>query len=73
MIPWILVGKNYDGETQALIFEIKKEDLDNDIAIKAIDKKRPLQNSVKMRYYKIFLAVNSNEPEYKENHIGTKG
>lgn len=62
-IPWGMVGKNYDGETEALIFEINKNDIVNDNVKSAIEEKQGLQNSVRMRYVKIQLAINSTEKE----------
>jgi len=67
MIPWAMVGKNYKGETQALFFKIKKTALKNKEATEAINEQRKLQNSVRMRYYVIKLAINSNEKEYADN------
>ncbi len=66
-IPWMLVGKNYTGETQALIYEIKKESIQNEAVMKAIEEGRNLQNSVRMQYVKIKFAVNSNEKDYVDN------
>lgn len=67
MIPWQWVGKDYDGETQALIFEIAKSALKKQTAIDAINDKRDVENSVSMYYVVIKLAVNSDEKEYKTN------
>lgn len=62
-LPWGLFGKDYPGETQALIFEISEEKLVNETARKAIADKRKLQNSVRMQYVKIRLALNSEAQE----------
>ena len=66
-VPWSAVGKEFEGETEALIFEIKKAKIVNDAALKAVDGNRKVQNSVRMRYIKIKFAVNSNDKEYTEN------
>lgn len=68
-IPWSFLGKEYPGNTQALIYEIAKDRIVSDVARKTIDEKRPVQNSVRMQYVKIRLGMDSNVAEdkaYKE-------
>lgn len=65
-VPWSFVGKNYEGETEALIYEIKESDIENDNALKILSKRRPVQNSVRMQYVKIRLAVNDASKEFAE-------
>ena len=67
LVDWALVGKNYAGQTEALIFEIARKDVKKDNVLKAIDEKRPLTGSVRMRYVKMRMAINSEDPSYKEN------
>lgn len=62
-VPWTFVGKDYTGSTEALIFEIDKTKISNDDAIDIIDKKRPVQNSVRMQYVTIKLAMNSDHKD----------
>lgn len=62
-VPWAWVGKNYEGNTQALIYEIKKSDIANENARKIIEEKRKVQNSVRMQYISIKLAMNSDAKE----------
>jgi hypothetical protein len=62
-VPWSFVGKDYSGFTEALIFEIDKEKIVNAGALKIINEKRPVQNSVRMMYVKINLGMNSNAKE----------
>lgn len=66
-IPWSMVGKAYEGETQALIYEIPDERIDHVGARKVIDGKKDIQNSVRMQYVKMKLAINSDSKEWKEN------
>ncbi len=69
-LPWGALGKNYEGETEALIYEIPKSEIVNSLAKKAIEEKAPMQNSVRMRYIRIKLALNSTSKEdieYKAN------
>jgi len=67
MIPWQWVGKDYEGETQALIYEIAEDKIVKQSAIDAIKEKREVENSVSMYYVVIKLAVNSDEKEFKVN------
>jgi hypothetical protein len=69
-LSWGALGKNYEGETDALIYEIPKSEIVNELAKKAIAEKAPMQNSVRMRYVRIKLALNSSskeDMEYKAN------
>ena len=52
--------------TQALVFDIAKKAIENDTALKVIDKQLPVQNSVTMQYVQISLAINSKEKDYAE-------
>lgn len=68
-VPWGFVGKDYEGETEALIYEIPKSKLVNQTAKQIIEEKRPVQNSVRMMYVKINLGINSTakeDAEYKK-------
>ena len=67
MVPWSFLGKSYEGETQALIYEIKDADIVHTGARNVIDNKREMQNSVRMQYVKMHLALNSDSSEWKEN------
>jgi len=62
-VPWSWIGKDYEGSTEALIYEIAKSAIVNDGAKKIIDDKRPVQNSVRMQYVKIHLGMNSTAKE----------
>jgi|TARA_R110000824_G_scaffold323709_1_gene510632 hypothetical protein len=60
------LGYDYESSTQALIFDIDKTAIENDTALKVINKQLPVQNSVTMQYVQISLAINSEEEEYAE-------
>ena len=62
-VPWSFVGKDYQGSTEALIYEIDKAKITNEDALDIIDKKRPVQNSVRMQYVTIKLAMNSENKD----------
>ncbi len=68
-VAWGWVGKDYEGETEALIYEIPKAAIVHPVAKDIIEKTRPVQNSVRMRYVSIKLGMNSEAKEdiqYKE-------
>lgn len=67
MIPWSFVGKDYDGETQALIFKIKETDILIPAALEAIKERIPIQGSVGMYYDVIKFAVDDDDPYYALN------
>lgn len=67
MVDWSMVGKTYEGQTQALIYEIPKEVITHKGALEVLDNNRPIENSVRMQYVKMNLAINSSEDEFKEN------
>jgi len=66
-VPWSFIGKDFSGNTNALIFKIHKDNIDNADAKRMIDKKRPVQNSVRMQYVKTRLAINSTDTAFKEH------
>lgn len=66
-IDWRLIGKDYEGTTHALIFEIPIDKIQLSEAKKVIAEKIDIQNSVRMQYVKIFFAANSNHKDLAEN------
>lgn len=62
---WSDLGKEYQGQTQALVFKTKLFDYSNEDAAKIIKAKMPVENSVRMQYVKIDMAINSDDPDYK--------
>jgi hypothetical protein len=67
-IDWKLIGKDYEGTTQALIYEIPYSAIQIEQVDKAIREKRALQNSVRMQYIDVFFAVNSKNKDLAENY-----
>lgn len=65
-IEWSSVGKDYQGQTEALIFEIEASKLMNDLAANLIKEKKDVENSIRMQYVSMKLAVNSTDPELRE-------
>lgn len=63
-IPWAFVGKEFEGETEALIYEFRKDAITSEKALKAIEKGLPVQNSVRMRYVDIKMGINDTGKDY---------
>jgi len=66
-IPWAMAGKAYEGNTQALIYEIPMGKIEHGGARKVIEEKRDMQNSVRMQYVKMTLAMDSDSKDWAEN------
>jgi len=66
MVAWKDLGRTYDGETQALIFKTNLSDYSNADARNVIEKELPSQNSVRMQYVALTLAMNSDERKFVE-------
>lgn len=68
MLDWNLVGKDYYGQTEALVFEIPKEKFIQKNVLKAIEEMAAdFENSIRMSYDKIKLAANSTDKDLAEN------
>lgn len=65
---WSDLGRNYDGETEALIFKIAKTDLMHDKFMNMVSKGNELQNSIRMIYVDLAMAINSQDVEYKDEY-----
>jgi hypothetical protein len=65
-LSWEELGYEYEGTTEALIYEVELDDDSNDTAVKAIKNKRPVQNSVRMQYVKIEMCINSGDKDHKD-------
>lgn len=66
-ISWEFVNKDYKGSTEALIFSINKDAIIHDKAAEIIENDSALQNSIRMKYVIVKMAINSNELMYAEN------
>jgi hypothetical protein len=62
-IPFSLIGKNYDGDTYALIYKVAKNKIVNKEAKEWLNDGYSLEASVRMQYVKIELAVNTNDSD----------
>lgn len=59
------LGKDVEGETQALVFKTKLQDYSNAEAKHIIENRLPAENSVSMIYVKIDLAINNTEKGFE--------
>ena len=67
-LDWALVGKNYAGQTEALVFEIAESKITKSDVLQAIkDKSSDFENSIRMSYEKITLGLNSKDKNMAEN------
>lgn len=69
-LPWSELGLSYEGETQALIFEIPKSKIRIEKIKELFEEQTPFENSVRMRYINMSLAVKSQNPDFaKQNKL----
>lgn len=68
-MTWADLGRDYVGKTQALIYKAKLTERSNKDAYEAIKAGEEIQNSVRMRYVRLDLAINSGEDYYKEEKV----
>lgn len=65
-ILWKDLGADFDGSTEALLFNFKESDVMNASAKNIIDKRKESENSVRMQYVTLKLAIDDDGDEYKE-------
>jgi len=63
-MAWKDLGRDYDGSTEALIFKAKLTEDSNADAYRAIKGGAPIQNSIRMVYVNLDLAINQKGKEY---------
>lgn len=66
-IDWGLLGKNIEGSTECLVFEIPKLKVRPD-ALQFMSKTPDLENSFAMRYINTAVAIKSNDPAFREEN-----
>lgn len=62
-MPFSILGMPYDGETEVLIYKVRKDKVINKAAKEWLDSGDAIEASVRMQYIKIFFAVNSDAKE----------
>lgn len=65
-LSWKQLGYDYDGTTQALIFDSEVKSEDNSYMFEQYKKGKVKNHSVGMQYVKVSLAVDSTEKYFKE-------
>jgi len=65
-IPFALLGKPYEGDTEALIYKIRKDKIINKAAKEWLDSGDAIEASVRMQYVDMMFAANSNKEEDKQ-------
>lgn len=65
-IPFSVLKRPYDGETEALIYKFRKDKVINPLAKEWLESGDDIEASVRLRYVKILFAANSDAPEDKE-------
>lgn len=65
-VDWKLLGKDIAGTTEALFFKIAEQNVKADY-LQLIKEDNELQNSLAMTYKDIVVAINTTDPEFKEN------
>lgn len=70
-IPFALLGKPYEGETEALIYKVPKDQVKHQTVKEWLDSGDAIEGSVRMQYVSFVLCLDSNDPEdetYKANY-----
>lgn len=65
-IPFSLLGMSYSGDTNALIYKVRKDKVIHQKAKEWLDSGADIEASVRMQYVKILFCLNSEEEEDKE-------
>jgi len=72
-IPFSMVGKDYKGNTEALIYKFRKDAIINDLAKNWLDQGNDLEASVRMQYVDLDLALkDDDDPDSKESLLYNK-
>lgn len=67
-VNWNDLGLSYNGQTQALIFEIAKDKIRIDKVAELFNEQVSFENSVRMRYINVNLAINSTSSDYEKQY-----
>jgi hypothetical protein len=62
-VPFSLIGKSYQGNTEILVYKIAKNQIKNDKVKEWLESGDSIECSVRMQYVTILLALDSNNPE----------
>lgn len=62
-VPFSVLGKPYDGDTQALIYKIPKSQVKHQLVKEWLDSGDDIEASVRMQYVTFDLCMDSNDPD----------
>lgn len=60
-IPFSMVGKSYEGNTQALIYKVRKDKIQNATGKEWLESGDAIEASVRMQYVTVDMALNSTD------------
>ena len=63
IVPFSILGKNYQGNTEVLVYKVPKNQVKNQIVKEWLDSGDSIEASVRMQYVTILLAMDSNAPD----------
>lgn len=66
VIPFSMIGKNYNGDTYCLIYKVDKTKIVNKEAKEWLEKGYDFECSVRMQYMDIIFAANTDEDGYEK-------
>ena len=61
-VPFSMLGKSYEGDTQVLIYKVAKNKIQNITIKEWLDSGDAIEASVRMQYVTIFLCMDSENP-----------
>jgi hypothetical protein len=67
IIPFSIIGKSYEGDTEVLIYKVKKDKVINKTAKEWLDSGDGIEASVRMQYTDMLFAVKSDAEEDKKD------
>lgn len=62
-IPFSMIGKPYEGDTEALIYKVPKAQVKDETVREWLESGDAIEGSVRMQYVTVLLAMDSNAPE----------
>lgn len=62
-VPLSMIGKDYKGNTEVLIYKVPKNQIKNETIKEWLDSGDAIEASVRMQYVTVLLAMDSNNPD----------
>ena len=67
-LEWKDLGRSYEGKTQALVFKIARTNIMHEKFKQLLDDGVELQNSIRMLYVDLDMAINSEDEGYEDSY-----